>query len=122
MAVVKFLKDNLPNNEFIHNKSVGKDCTNGHLFPDIRFDCGFYQLIVEVDEHKHRGADYKCDEQRMYNIIAKLGQPCIFIRYNPDNKKSDKNILLTKIKEYLEFNEDETIWDDYGFKVEYLFY
>ena len=31
--------------------------------------------------HGHlSGADYKCDEQRMYNIIAKLGLPCIFIR------------------------------------------
>lgn len=38
----------------------------------------FVTLIVEVDEHKHRGVDYKCDEQRMYDIIAKLGLPCIF--------------------------------------------
>lgn len=123
IAVVKFLKDNLPNNEFIHNKSVGKDCTDGHLFPDILFDCDYYNLIVEIDEHKHRGADYKCDEKRMYDIIAKLGLPCIFIRYNPDNKKSDKNILLNSVKKYLELkSNDDIVWDDYGFKVEYLFY
>ena len=74
------MKENLPNNDFIHNESVGSDCTkydkqksNGHLYPDIRFDCGFYNLIVEVDENKHNGASYKCDEQRMYDIIAKLG-------------------------------------------------
>ena len=78
-AAVKYLREKLPDYNFIHNKSVGSHCTkdekensNGHLFPDIRFDCDFYHLIVEVDEHKHRGADYKCDEQRMYNIIAKL--------------------------------------------------
>ena len=35
------------------------------------------------------GANYECDVQRMYNIIAKLGMICIFIRYNPDDKKSD---------------------------------
>jgi hypothetical protein len=122
MAVVKFLKDNLPDHDFIHNKSVGNDCTGGHLFPDIRFDCDFYQLIIEVDEHKHRGANYKCDRQRMYDIIAKLGMPCIFIRYNPDHKRSDKNILLKRTKYYLNLEENDCVWDDYGIKVEYLFY
>ena len=129
-TVVKYLKEKLPDYEFIHNKSVGTQCTkdekdksNGHLFPDIRFDLGFYNLIVEIDEHKHRGGDYKCDEQRMYDIIAKLGLPCIFIRYNPDNKESNKEILLAKIKKYLELDIDDAfIWDDYGFKVKYLFY
>lgn len=76
---------------------------------------------MEIDEYKHRGANYECDKQRMYDIIAKLGLPCIFIRYNPDDKISDKNTLLGKIKEYLELH-DETIWDDYGFRCDYLFY
>jgi hypothetical protein len=75
LKVVKYLKEHLPDHEFIHNKSVGSSCTkndrentNGHLFPDIRFDCGFFQLIVEVDEHQHRGAEYSCDKRRMYDI------------------------------------------------------
>lgn len=130
LVVVKFLREKLPDYDFIHNKSVGSHCTkdekensNGHLFPDIRFDCDFYHLIVEVDEHKHSGADYKCDEKRMYDIIAKLGLPCIFIRYNPDSKESNKKILLEKIQKYLELDiEDDNIWDNFGFKAEYLFY
>ena len=122
MKVVKFLRTQLPDRDFIHNKSVGRDCTNGHLFPDIRFDCGYYNLIVEVDEHKHRGANYKCDEQRMYDIIAKLGQPCVFIRYNPDNKKSDIDTLLKIVKKYLKLSSNDIVWDNYGFAVEYLFY
>jgi hypothetical protein len=123
-AVVKYLKENLPDYDFIHNKSVGKDCTDGHLFPDIRYDLGLYSLIIEVDEHKHRGADYKCDRQRMYDIIAKLMHPCIFIRYNPDGKKSDKNTLLDKIKQYIEIDPENKpyVWDDHGFHCEYLFY
>ena len=120
MEVVKFLKDNLQDYDFIHNKSVGADCTGGHLFPDIRFDCIHYFIIVEVDEFKHRGASYKCDQQRMYDIISKLGLPCIFIRYNPDNKKSNKQTLLKTIKKYI--NTEDKVWDDYGFKVDYLFY
>ena len=123
MNVVNFLKDNL-DEDFIHNRSVGSECTDGHLFPDIRFERGFYNVIIEVDEFQHKGADYECDKQRMYNIIAKLGVPCIFIRYNPDNKNSDKNVLLEKIKYYLniEFKENNHIWDDYGFLCEYLYY
>jgi len=120
--VVNFLKGNLPDNEFIHNRSVGSECTGTNLFPDIRFDCDFYHLIVEVDEHKHRGAGYECDEKRMYDIIAKLGMPCIFIRYNPDSKESDKNALLELIKKYLDINEDNLVWNEFGFAVEYLFY
>jgi len=59
----------------------------------------------------------------MYDIIAKLGLPCIFIRYNPDSKESNKEILLEKVQEYLELNiEDGDIWNDFGFKAEYLFY
>lgn len=122
MAVVNFLKQNLPDNNFIHNKSIGTECTNNHLFPDILFKCGHYNLIVEVDEFKHRGSAYACDEKRMYDIIANTGFPCIFIRYNPDNKLSDKNVLLQLVTKYLNLDIDETIWNDVGFKVDYLFY
>jgi len=122
MDVVRFLKANLPNNEFIHNKSVGTTCGIGHLFPDILFDLQFHYLIVEIDERQHRGADYSCDKKRMYDIMAKLGLPCTFIRYNPDNKLSDKNVLLAKVNEYLNIQPDDNIWDRYGYKADYLFY
>ena len=122
MAVVKFLKENLPDNEFIHNKSVGTDCTGGHYFPDILFGCYWYYLIVEIDEFKHRGSGYECDTKRMYDIIAKLGLPCMFVRCNSDSKSSDKNILLSKTHEYLNLQENEKVWDDFGIKIEYLFY
>lgn len=48
--------------------------------------------------------------------------PCVFIRYNPDSKNSDENVLLEKVKDCLEIDLDNEIWDDYGFYVEYLFY
>lgn len=105
MAVVKFLKAELPNHNFIHNRSVGVECTAGHLFPDILFDCECYYLIVEVDEFKHRGADYSCDEARMYDIITKLGLPCVFIRYNPDSRESNAETLLKEVKFYLDIEE-----------------
>jgi hypothetical protein len=59
----------------------------------------------------------------MYDIIAKLGLPCIFIRYNPDSQESNKEILLKKIKDYLKLDvESDNLWNEYGFKVEYLYY
>lgn len=136
MDVVKFLREKLPDNDFIHNRSVGTECTGGHFFPDVRFDCLWFQLIVEIDEHKHRGAGYQCDEKRMYDITAKLGQPCIFIRYNPDSKDSNKDTLLEKVQYYLDlqdiYEDDEELDDNVyenleidnhlGFKTEYLFY
>ncbi|AYV75830.1 MAG: hypothetical protein Terrestrivirus3_99 [Terrestrivirus sp.] len=124
LYVVKFLREKLPDHEFIHNKSVGIECTGGRLYPDIRFDFDHYNLIIEIDEHEHRGSGYECDKARMYDIIAKLGLPCIFIRYNPDNKISDLNILLKSVEEYLDLDVDDTrdMFDNYGFKVIYLFY
>lgn len=131
-AAVKYLQENI-NKDFIHNKSIGSHCTkndkentNGHIYPDIRFDCNWFQLIVEIDEHKHRGASYKCEKQRMYDIITKLGMPCVFIRYNPDHKDSDLSVLKDKVNLYLkkEKKVDKTKikFDDFGFRCRYLFY
>lgn len=123
---VNYLRENLPDKEFIHNRSLGNECTNTRIYPDIRFDCEHYNLIVEIDEFKHRGAEYACDKKRMYDIIAKLGTPCIFIRYNPDNKQSKLETLLETVNEYLDLDIDDnnfmTIFDEYGFKAEYLYY
>ena len=115
--------------DFIHNKSAGAECTiddrentNGHLYPDIRFDCLTFNLIVEIDEFRHKGSNYNCDERRMYDIIAKLGMLCVFIRYNPDNKDSNKNNLLKEINKYLEYNYEEIDFDNFGLKIKYMFY
>lgn len=123
MKVVLFLREKIPDQEFIHNKSVGSQCTEGHLFPDILFECYFFYIIVEVDENRHRGSSYSCEQARMFDIISKLGSPCIFIRYNPDSKKSSLNTLLSTIQGYLNLSfEDKHPWDDFGFFAEYLFY
>ncbi len=119
--VVNYLKANL-NEEFIHNRSVGAECTGTHLYPDILFKRDKYNVIIEIDEHAHRGASYQCDEKRMFDVVAKLGLPTIFIRYNPDNKRSDKELLLKCVKFYLS-EHGENIWDETsGLHVEYLFY
>lgn len=112
-AVVKFLRETFPDHPFTHNRSVGKECTDGHIFPDIRYDCVLqdpktnefipYFLIVEVDEFEHRGASYECDQRRMHDMVAKLAAPCVLIRYNPDNRDKERfqRVLVETIGENL---------------------
>ena len=107
---------------FEHNKSVGSSCTGRHIFPDIKFDLDTFYIIVEVDEHQHRGSSYNCEMKRMYDIVANLGMSCIFIRYNPDNKKSDKRILLDTINEYITKDVSKIDFDEFGLKIIYLYY
>ena len=62
----------------------------------------------------------------MHDIIAKLGLPCVFLRYNPDSKESNLETLLRKVNYYLNLDikniPRDKSWDDHGFKLEYLFY
>jgi hypothetical protein len=121
-TVVKYLRERLPTHTLIHNKSVGRLYTNTHLYPDIRFNEGNYNVIVEVDEYEHRGMAYLCDKQRMYNIIAKLNTPCIFIRYNPDSKSSNMGVLFNKVKKYLNMENVNEICGIGGLKCDYMYY
>jgi len=48
--------------------------------PDFSWPCG---VVLEVDEHQHKS--YACDERiRMVNVTSAMGQPTLFVRYNPD--------------------------------------
>lgn len=50
--------------------------------PDFLFYCDGYVLVLEVDEKQHKYEP--CDVIRMKNMSQVLGEPTIFIRYNPD--------------------------------------
>ena len=78
----------------IDDKIIDNSCVKRR--PDRIYDCGFYFLIVEIDENQHNG--YKntgCvftkdiqEKRRMIQIHEGLstGQiPCVFLRFNPDN-------------------------------------
>ena len=119
--VLSYLRKNIKEYEIIYNETIGKECTDKNIYPDIRIDLYLYQLIIEVDEFQHRGANYKCDIQRMYDTVAKLGMPCVFIRYNPDNQNSSKKELLQTINNIIN-DYTNNIFDDYGLKVIYLYY
>jgi hypothetical protein len=87
--IVDYLKRELPDINIVHNKSVNiGECDKRKFRPDIRIETSMFQIIIEVDEHQH--ANYKCEKKRMFSIVAELGLPCLFIRFNPDKfKKGD---------------------------------
>lgn len=55
-------------------------------------------LIVEIDEHQHKGSNYtklkKTEIQRMINIQLYFKKKTVFLRYNPDNFRKN-NILIS---------------------------
>ena len=65
--------------------------------PDFVFESnnGGHMIVLEVDENMHKGDSYtqECEIVRMVNISQALGQPTIFIRFNPDNYRK-KNLLI----------------------------
>ena len=125
LKILKFFEENLINCDIIYNKSVGTECNEKRFYPDFRIDCNFFILIIEVDENKHRGSQYECDVQRMYDIVCELGISCVFLRYNPDSHNSDEKKLLDRVRYYLQFKNEcdiTNIVGKYGIKIEYLFY
>ena len=63
----------------------------GNERPDFVFesDSGSHYIVLEVDENQHYGRLEECECTRMANISQSLGLPTIFIRYNPDEFKTN---------------------------------
>ncbi|KAL7754514.1 hypothetical protein RI367_000499 [Sorochytrium milnesiophthora] len=69
-----------------HNKAVdGGAC--GRERPDFIIECPLFTLMIEVDEFQHA---------QMVNIAQSVGQPVLFLRFNPDAyKAADKQVGRT---------------------------
>jgi hypothetical protein len=65
----------------------------GRERPDALFEREDGVLIVEIDEYKHRDRVIACERARMFNLGQSFGgTPVIFLRFNPDEYKSDKKL------------------------------
>ena len=72
------------------DSNIIENCNKHYV--DRIYDCETHYVIVEIDEHAHRGYDKRCvviesEKARMHNTQFNYGLPCIFIRFNPDNFK-----------------------------------
>jgi hypothetical protein len=120
-AALKYLKES--GFKPISNISVGNvECTETgtHRYPDALFWCKGFALIVEIDEHAHRGAAYECDFRRMAEICGCLSVPVWFVRYKPDAPESNLEELAEKVRSIQELEKQE--WTFLNFNVDYMFY
>jgi hypothetical protein len=102
---------------FKYDESPGFDCTRKR--PDIRFELATHDVIVEVDENQHRGYEESCECARISEIVGAIGgKAVVFIRYNPDNVRSNGSrvtvtpaeridLLVATVKEELAREHDE---------------
>ncbi len=74
-----------------------------YMYPDFLINCNAYYLIIECDEFAHKSYSYIDERIRENNIYKALGLPCVFIRYNPDNKKIKEKTKLIILKSYIEY-------------------
>jgi hypothetical protein len=59
--------------------------------PDRVIDLGDKIIVIECDENQHRERACSCEQARMVNIAQSFGGvPVYFIRWNPDNYKTEK--------------------------------
>ena len=64
--------------------------------PDFFFDRGSYCVVLEVDEHGHKGNPEACECTRMVNICQAEQRPTYFLRYNPDGYRPGDGRKFTK--------------------------
>jgi hypothetical protein len=102
-AIVSFIKETFPHAYWEDQAFFGWGCWSaepgaGHrAFVDLYGQhcfsgTNFGHIMIEVDENCHR--HYRCEEQRMHNIINALAvqgntMPVLFVRYNPDRYMVD---------------------------------
>ena len=97
--------------KFVHDKQVQNMCCYRYR-PDFLFECASFYVILEVDEYAHSRYEVDCERIRMNNIALSLDLPVKFIRYNPDNKKSNKKVLFETLNKELsrEYTDIEPIY------------
>lgn len=109
----------------IYNRTI--ITSKGRYRPDFLWRSDKVTTIVECDENCHCGYDDLIETERMEEIAKSETNPCIFIRYNPNNykingrnnripeqKRHEK--LIGKIRECFIKESVE------GFEIEYMFY
>jgi hypothetical protein len=103
--VSEFIQENYKDLNITYNKTIEGGCSKNR--PYIFIDCLTHSVIIEVDEHQHKGNSKsytpECENQRVNNLFTDLAdRPIIFIRFNPDSYTNHKNIIIKSCFEYTE--------------------
>ena len=114
------LKNWLDNNNFdiIYNKRC-KINNNKYMFPDFVIDCNAFYIIIECDELRHKSYIYNEERNRENNICIAFNLPCVFIRFNHDNKKFNESVKLIILKSYIDYYKSLNYCEN---ELKFLFY
>jgi hypothetical protein len=83
--IIRDLNNEL-DNIIIQDKIILNGCSRRR--PDGLIKLNDYNIIIEIDENQHSGADYSCENKRLMEIFQDLGNsPLTIIRFNPDAYK-----------------------------------
>jgi EsV-1-7 cysteine-rich motif len=125
LRIKKLLENKIDQSFYSYDKVIDSSCSLRR--PDFAYDCKTHYTIIEVDENQHSGYLESCEISRMKEITQSIGMPTIFIRYNPDEYKSDNELNKTKREQKLieSINHCMTLEpknSDEFLRVMYLFY
>ena len=115
--VIKFIKENFINLEFIFDESIVGDGLCFKVRPDAILHLNNHSVIIECDEHQHKWYNNDCNIVRIHKIQEALNRPIIIIRFNPDdyideNKKKIKSCFTINKRLYLTTipKEQKELW------------
>jgi hypothetical protein len=82
----------------INDKPIDNGFCNRHR-PDFLFESvnGICSIVLEVDENAHANYNFECEKTRMINLSQAIGQPTIFIRFNPDTYLYNDQVIKNHI-------------------------
>ena len=103
LAVRDFLEADPTFPLVLHNKSdplTRTECCRRRV--DLRMDYGYFQVIVEVDEHQHARYGEACEMVRLLDIVsASGGIATLLFRINPDSYRVDGELTHTPLADRL---------------------
>jgi hypothetical protein len=82
IVTIEVLRARFPEYTWIHDRQVLDGCSR--LRPDLYVHFGSHVVVLEVDENRHQGPTYQCEEKRMCAILQDFKCPTVFLRFNPD--------------------------------------
>ena len=97
-AVVDSVKAEYSEMEWKMDKIIEGACSKRR--GDMHVDLGYLYLIVEIDEHQHRGYMESCDKRRYHDIAHDVysssgERPIVFLRFNPDEYIDKSGSLIS---------------------------
>lgn len=98
MHVKRALEEDAALDGFIHNKRI----SGTRISPDFLWRGHSHALVLEVDEHGHRGYDPHEEYKRMKDVSRALCGRVVFVRLHVPCESSTVDCCMTVLRHHLE--------------------